>query len=227
MGSNFFKFPSTPHLAVLGKNDVRDDKVFSEKECLDFLKNELIIEEKIDGANLGISFDTDGNIMAQNRGSLLLLPGSGQWKKLSEWLEPKLDALFENLGEHYILFGEWCYAQHSVPYDKLPDWFSGFDVFDKQAQKFLSCERREQIFQHCHIFSVPKVARGKFTLDELKNLMQKSAFGSQTAEGLYLRHDSENWLIQRAKLVRENFVQEDTKHWSLKTIETNRKEKKT
>ena len=58
--NDFFKFPSTPHLAVLLGVDVRGDKVMSEKERDEFLRHEITVEEKIDGANLGISFDGDG-----------------------------------------------------------------------------------------------------------------------------------------------------------------------
>ena len=86
MKDDFFKFPSTPHLALLGDVEVRDDKVMSESERDDFLRHELVVEEKVDGANLGISFDAEGNIRAQNRGAYL--PSKcGEWKNsLSGWL---------------------------------------------------------------------------------------------------------------------------------------------
>ena len=77
MREDFFKFPSTPHLAVLGNVDVRGDKVMSESERTAFLQHQLIVEEKVDGANLGISLDRQGNIRAQNRGAYLQLPGEG------------------------------------------------------------------------------------------------------------------------------------------------------
>lgn len=121
MNDSFFKFPSTPHLAALPDVDIREDKVLSESERFDFLRHSLVVEEKVDGANLGISFDSEGNIRAQNRGAYLYPPRSGQWKKLDDWLEPRLDMLFEILSEKFILFGEWCYAQHSIFYDRLPD----------------------------------------------------------------------------------------------------------
>ena len=57
MIDRFNKFPSTPHLALLGGVGVRDDKVMSEFERCEFLRHELVVEEKVDGANLGISFD--------------------------------------------------------------------------------------------------------------------------------------------------------------------------
>ncbi len=42
------------------------------------------------------------------------------------------------LGTQYILFGEWLAARHTVAYDKLPDVFVAFDVFDKQQGLFVS-----------------------------------------------------------------------------------------
>ena len=108
MKVEFYKFPSTHDLALLGDAEVRGDKVMSASERNEFLRHELVVEEKIDGANLGISFDADGNIRAQNRGAYLHLPSAGQWKKLSGWLNPRADALFEQLTDSYIIFGEWC-----------------------------------------------------------------------------------------------------------------------
>jgi len=96
---DFFKFPSTPHLATMPGIDIRGDKVLTESERDEFLTHELIVEEKVDGANLGLSFDAEGNIRAQNRGAYLHLPGTGQWEKLGEWLARHTDMLFEYLSD--------------------------------------------------------------------------------------------------------------------------------
>lgn len=194
----------------------------SESERNEFLRHELVVEEKVDGANLGISFDAEGNIRAQNRGAYLHLPSAGQWKKLSEWLSPRIDALFEQLTERYILFGEWCYAQHSVIYDRLPDWFLGFDIFDKSTSKFFSCSRRDEAFQALGISQVPVVKRGRFSLPKLKSLLSQSKLSDEPAEGLYLRLDRGDWLEQRAKLVRPTFIRSVEQHWSRSNIRANR-----
>ncbi len=222
MKNDFFKFPSTPHLAIYGNIEVRDDKVMSEAERTEFLQHELIVEEKVDGANLGISFDHEGNIRAQSRGSYLHIPYSGQWKKLTEWLSPRIDELFEQLTDKYVLYGEWCYAQHSIAYDSLPDWFLGFDVFDKNTEKFFSYPRRNEMFNALGICQVPLIQRGHFTISELKNLVLQSQLSSHPAEGIYLRFDQGDWLEQRAKLVRPNFIQAIEKHWSRSTIKPQR-----
>jgi ATP-dependent RNA circularization protein (DNA/RNA ligase family) len=224
---DFFKFPSTPHLALLGSVEVRGDKVMSESEREDFLRHELIVEEKVDGANLGISVDAEGNIRAQNRGAYLHLPGAGQWKKLGEWLALRTNALFDQLTDRYILFGEWCYAQHSVAYDRLPDWFLGFDIYDRDTARFFSCARRDEIFRALGISQVPRVDCGQFTLVKLSKLLPQSQLGDRSAEGLYLRLDQGGWLVQRAKLVRPAFVQSVNQHWSRSGIRANRLEMKT
>lgn len=222
MKADFFKFPSTSHLSTMPGVDIRVDKVLTESERDAFLRHELTVEEKVDGANLGISFDADGNIHAQNRSSYLHFPGSGQWKKLGEWLALHTDALFQHLSDQYILFGEWCYAQHSIFYDRLPDWFLAFDIYDRESRRFLASERRDRLIEKMRISKVPGLARGRFSYPEIEKLLLQSKLADQPAEGIYLRIDHGDWLEQRAKLVRPAFIQAVEQHWSRSAIKPNR-----
>ena len=220
--SDFFKYPSTPHLALLEDMSVRDDKILSESERVELLQHELVLEEKVDGANLGISFDSEGNIRAQNRGNYLRLPETGQWKCLAGWLAPRTESIFDVISDRYILFGEWCYAQHSIKYDRLPDWFLGFDAYEKQTGNFLAISRRDKLFRELQIEHVPYIARGHFTLSEIKSLLARSKLGTQPAEGICIRYEKRGWLLKRAKLVRRSFIQEMDQHWSRSGIRKNR-----
>jgi RNA ligase len=222
VNSPFFKFPSTPHLAVLEGVVVRTDKVLSDRERQEFLSHEIVIEEKIDGANLGISFDCYGNVQAQNRGAVLHMPAMGQWKPLADWISRKCECMFESLVDRYILFGEWCYATHSVFYDELPDWFLGFDLYDSTSQRFVNTPTRRKMFSRMGVHSVPTIAAGHFTLSQATALLKESHFGIAPAEGLYLRYDEGEWLAQRAKLLRPGFIQSIDQHWSRKNLRLNR-----
>ena len=225
--SDFFKYPSTPHLLLLEDMSVRDDKVMSEAERNKLLQHELVIEEKVDGANLGISFDSDGNIRVQNRGDYLHLSASGQWKNLAGWLAPRTETFFDVISDRYILFGEWCYAQHSVKYDRLPDWFLGFDFYDKQTGHFLAVNQRDELLRKVQIAHVPLIARGHFTLVKVKSLLARSKLGAQLVEGICIRYEKDGWLEKRAKLVRPSFIQEMDHHWSRTGIRKNRLESET
>jgi len=202
--------------------DIRGDKVLTESERDAFLTHEVTVEEKVDGANLGLSFDANGNVRAQNRGAYLHLPGAGQWKKLGEWLALHTDTLFEHLSDRYILFGEWCYAQHSIFYDRLPDWFLAFDIYDREAGRFLATAHRDRLLGEMYISKVPDIARGRYTYPEIQELLSQSKLTYQPAEGIYLRIDYGDWLEQRAKLVRPAFIQAVDQHWSRSAIRTNR-----
>lgn len=235
MKNDFFRFPSTPHLGELSV-PINADRVLTDDEQDEFLKQQLVVEEKVDGANLGISFDDDGNIRAQNRGSYLvdtdcsLFEGvHRQWSPLPGWLSSQVDVLFDHLGNQYILFGEWCYAVHSVFYDRLPDWFLGLDVYDKKVKCFLSSNRRDDLFRQIGISQVPSIERGRFTFNQLKETLLPprseplpSKLGHQQAEGLYLRsNQDDDWLGQRAKLVQPTFLESIEEHWASRPFREN------
>ena len=60
----FFKFPRTHHILNLGGTGVtRDDLIMSKEDAqgLFINKSNVSIDEKIDGANLGISIDCNWN----------------------------------------------------------------------------------------------------------------------------------------------------------------------
>ena len=219
---DYFKFPSTKHILLPEEEKIRIDKAMSPDEIGEMLEHEIVIEEKVDGANLGISFDHDGEIHLQNRGNWLSYPLNGQWKKLEEWLITKEDTLFDCLCDRYILFGEWCYATHSIYYNKLPDYFIGFDIYDKKAGEFFSVERRNIFLEYMGIAIVPSYATGKFLLEELPSYFGTSYYGDSMCEGIYIRWDEKEWLRKRAKLVRYDFKQGMEEHWRKRELKVNR-----
>lgn len=216
------KFPSTPHLTNLGSNPIRGDKVMTEPERNEFLRHYITIEEKIDGANLGISFDEHGEILLQNRGNYLNFPYLRQWKKLPSWIEKRMDKLFDILSNRYIMYGEWCYAKHSITYSLLSDWFICFDLYDKKENKFLSSVRRNTLLIGSGIESIVELSSGYFSLPNLVQLLSTSYYSNELAEGLYLRVNNDRWLETRAKLVRPQFIQNIEQHWSKQSLKENK-----
>jgi len=218
----FFRFPHTPHLAWLGERQPRDDKVLAPDEVRELLSDDVLVEEKIDGANLGFSVDEHGTLRAQNRGTYLSLDdGQGQWKPLKRWLAPRAEDLAEALFPDLMLFGEWCYAVHSVRYTRLPDWFLTFDVYDRVSGQFWSVARRDALASTLGLAVVPRLGAGRFDLLQLEALLGNSRLADGPAEGLYVRRDVGEHLVARAKLVRGEFVQAIDQHWSKKALVPN------
>lgn len=224
MTVDFFRFPHTPHLAWMGKGSPRDDKVLAPHEVSALLSDSVRVEEKLDGANLGISLGPDGRLRAQNRGQYLIEPYTGQFSRLTAWLTQHQLALSEKLDSHLILFGEWCAARHSLDYATLPDWFVLFDVYDRNQQRFWSSNRRNALASSLRLITVPTLFEGKVSLADLEQLLNTSTSHYRTGppEGLVIRQESEDWCESRAKLVRAEFTQTIGEHWRSRSIEWNR-----
>lgn len=221
--SDFFRFPQTPHLAWLGPGQPRDDKVLSPDEVDALLAGEVVLEEKVDGANIGFSVSEEGELRIQNRGNYLdpehVHP---QFRPLWPWLTSRESALIDALWPNLMLFGEWCFAVHSVEYDRLDDWFLGFDVYDREAGGFWDTPRRNALLAEIDLRGVPCLAKGHFSMEQLRlSLLEPSREGSGPLEGIVVRRESEGLTVARAKLVRAEFTQTIDEHWSRRTLRRN------
>jgi ATP-dependent RNA circularization protein (DNA/RNA ligase family) len=226
MTSEFFRFPHTPHLAWLGDDSPRNDKVLSPNEVKSLLVGEVVVEEKLDGANVGLSLSPDGSLRAQNRGQYLADPHAGQFARMPAWLTQHSDSLCTILTPDIILFGEWCAARHSLDYAALPDWFLIFDVYDRSAGRFWSSSRRNALAASVGLTTVPQVLNGKTTLTALTHLVAttSSNYREGPLEGVVIRRESAEWCEARAKLVRHDFTQAIDTHWRKRTLEWNRRQ---
>lgn len=222
--ADFFRFPHTPHLAWLGESSPRDDKVLSSSEVTALLADNVVVEEKLDGANVGLSLTPDGGLRAQNRGQYLAEPHAGQFARLPAWLAQHGEGLLTVLTPNLILFGEWCAARHSLDYAALPDWFLLFDVYDRSASRFWSSTRRDALASLAGLMTVPQVLQGKTSVTALKQLVttKPSHYREGPLEGVVIRSESADWCDARAKLVRPDFTQSIDTHWRKRTIEWNR-----
>lgn len=222
--NDFFRFPHTSHIAWLGKGAPRDDKVLAPDEVAALLSGSVVVEEKLDGANLGFSVCPEGRLRAQNRGQYLTKPHAGQFLRLPEWMALHGAGLAEVLGQTLIAFGEWCAARHSLDYPALPDWWLMFDVYDRSQGRFWSTRRRDQLASTLGLSTVPRLAEGRQTVATLVNGVDhwKSHYRNGGLEGVVVRREDQDWLQARGKLVRADFTQAIEGHWRSRKLEWNR-----
>jgi ATP-dependent RNA circularization protein (DNA/RNA ligase family) len=225
----FHRFPHTPHITWLGSAQPRDDKVLSPSEAAELLSGDVVIEEKLDGANLGFSLSADGELRVQNRGQYLAEPHGGQFAKLPQWLaihgSSIGDVLLEDADRGLMLFGEWCAARHSLDYTRLPDWFLLFDVLETTTGHFWSSIRRNALAAQVGLATTPQLSSGRFKLAELTAKLDSwpSRFRDGPLEGIVVRREPAHWCESRAKLVRADFTQAIGEHWRHRRLEWNRR----
>ncbi|KAF0695162.1 Aste57867_14007 [Aphanomyces stellatus] len=219
------KFPRTKHL-LPSPSISRDDLVLDPLDAAAFLHTPITCQEKVDGANLGFFLDADFKVVAQNRSHFTSSETAPQFKGLDVWIQVHQFELCELLSPpgRYVLYGEWLYAQHSIPYSKLPSYFLAFDLFDRETNSFWSVEKLADTLAETSIHMVPTVFRGTCSnLGQLQALLETpSQFYDGLVEGVVIRKETtDGTLHARAKLVRDDFIQHIDAHWTKKGVVKN------
>lgn len=192
------------------------------KEAIKFTQNRVIIEEKVDGSNLGISITEDYQIRFQNRSHFVTSASATQFKGLDNWVTQHPGIWQILTSPDIILFGEWMFAKHSIGYTNLPDYFLAFDIYIPSQKKFLSRAKRDALLADTGIASVPVLAEGTFTKQEILAMLERpSSFYEGKVEGAYIRIEDEDYELDRGKIVRPDFMQAIETHWSTKTLVQN------
>lgn len=194
----------------------------------------VIVEEKLDGANAGVSFDASGKLVLQSRGHILTgHPRESQFDLLKTWAATHEHDLRARVKPHQVVFGEWLYAKHRVFYDKLPAYFIAYDVYDQTSGMFLPQKLRQEILDGLTPCP-PVLHRGPFgKVNSFAKFIGRSAFrspkwrdtfklecerlglapaalmsetdDSELMEGVYVRIESETEVVGRMKLPRPEF----------------------
>lgn len=229
------KYPRTHHIEG-SRFQIGDEE-------LDFIPfsqlrdRNLVVEEKMDGANSAISFDASGKMYLQSRGHYLT--GGGREKHFDyfkQWAYSYQDVLFSCLGSRYIAFGEWLYAKHTIFYNDLPHYWLEFDVYDRDKHEFLSTERRRELLANTPVVPVSVLHNGRLScLKDLESMLGPSLFiagnhfddllslceslclsretcmketdPSRLMEGLYIKVEEEGIVKERYKFIRTSFLQ--------------------
>lgn len=193
------KYPRTLHLpwsAGVQSDDKIGDIPYRDDEW-------VIVTEKMDGENTTIY--PDGYTHARSIDSKYH-PSRTYVKQLAARLR----------GMPYRVCGENCYAEHSVPYTELEDYFLAFSVWDED--RCLSWSETVEFCEEWDIKMVPVIAEG-FWGDIKKNLQ----IDPETQEGYVVRPLVEFSLpsFPLRKYVREGHVQTG-KHWMHQEVTPNK-----
>ena len=229
-----YKYPRTRHLE--GSREQPGDEDLESVPIAHLAGRSLVIEEKVDGANAGISFDSRGNLRLQSRGHFLT---GGRRERhfdlFKQWANANTMTLHAALGDRYVLYGEWLYAKHTIFYDALPAYFMEFDALDTASGDFLDTPRRAALLDGVGVASVRVLHAGTIaSRGECEAFIGDSTFirpghrerlvaecerrgldverclretdPMRTMEGLYVKVEEDGVVKERYKFVRASFL---------------------
>jgi len=139
--------------------------------------DEIVVQEKVDGANLRI-FITDGQLIFGSRNQQLSSDDgedsnvSKNFIKCLEYIRERTNGIDLSEYNGLILYGE-CMVKHTLQYnwDIIPP-FLGFDIKDVGTGLYQELPFCEKIFSELNLEMVPLI--GRFECKELKEVLLKN-----------------------------------------------------
>lgn len=203
-------YPRVPHL--VGGRGTDDDLVLGPGERDQLLAADLDVEEKLDGANVMV-WSEQGVLHCAGRAGPDSLDRAGQFGALRAWVAAHPHLLEPLLGPGDVLYGEWLYLTHTIPYRDLPSWFVALDL-RRADGSFVDGPERRPLLAGTGLVVPPLLGSGRFSLAELEELAPRTTWSDATGEGVVVRPlQPPTPDLRVAKLVRAGFVRVTDEEW--------------
>jgi hypothetical protein len=204
-------YPRIPHLDKAISNMTHDDIITESK--FEFPLTAWI-QEKLDGANMGVSW-TSGPVI-RNRNHILKkgyieteTPAKLQFRPAWNWIHQHgedIRNISKELMSPITIYGEWMWAKHSLEYDKLTDWFLAYDIYLVEEGKFLSPDSFQNIISKTNIQFIESE---KVTFNNINDVIKwsekKSNYRSGIREGIVVKTSTGDYLDDSFKVVNKHF----------------------
>lgn len=215
MNKEFEAYPSLRRFGTAEVAGIEDGSVY--------------IFPKLDGTNASTWLADNGEVQAGSRRRHLDESSDGDNAGFCKWVRAQgnIKAFLETY-PNYRLFGEWL-VPHSIKSYREDAWrkFYVFDVYDMEAEKFVSYDDYSILMDQFEIDYVPCLWKiNTVTVDKLLTLMPKNTYlmqdGAGAGEGLVIknydfcnRYDRVTW----AKIVTNEFREQNHKAFGHQNVE--------
>jgi hypothetical protein len=194
-----------PKIKVVGSDENRD--IF---KCHD---DEIIIEEKIDGANFRFMLNNiydENRIIFGSRGKVLGYEHDtigGVWERCVKFIK---DTVKVRDFTDMVIFGECCH-KHTMNYDweKIPP-FLGFDIWNINDGSFLDYNQKKYVFDELGLTMVPlkEIIRAGDIKEITTDIIPQSQYANTYAEGVVFKNYKRQIF---AKFVSDKFKEDNRK----------------
>lgn len=211
------KYPRISHLPW-SPGGTRNDLRLSSVHYL--FGQQVVITEKMDGSNLAL---TREGVYARSHEGPPKQPSFDRAKAL--WAQIR-----HHIPSNFTIFGEWCYAKHSIHYHALPGYFLVFGIRNDTGEEWYSWQETLSLARELGLPVVPVLWEGVISnqrhLREVVELFVRapSACGGER-EGCVVRLadriPAAAWSNSISKWVRSGHVQ-TSDHWMYQPIVPNK-----
>jgi hypothetical protein len=179
--------PPYPRIAHLVAGRGTGDDVDTDRASIDaLLAGDVLVEEKLDGANV-VVWPNGHQLDCALRSGPGAADRAGQLGPMRGWVAEHSDALRALLGDGAALYAEWLLLTHSVTYDRLPAYLVALDLWSP-GEGFAAVDDRNVRCVAAGIATPPALWRGRArSLAAIEALLGPSAYGNELAEGLVVR----------------------------------------
>lgn len=166
-----------------------------------WLRCPVVVEEKLDGANVSIWWE-DQHLKVAARGGPGAMDRAGQLGPLRARVDRLYPAMRWLLADGAALYAEWLWLTHTIVYDQLPDHLIVLDI-RLPGRGFAPLPERDELCRSMRLPVPPRLFSGVLgTAENLRLLLGRSRFGATAMEGIVLCRDDG----RVAKVVRAGFV---------------------
>lgn len=173
------------------------------------------VQEKIDGANMGISWFDDAPII-RNREHILKkgyskikTPAKKQFTSAWNWVhshEQDIKTIQKTWQSPITIYGEWMNYVHSIKYNKLPDYFIAYDIWSVEDNKFLAPDIVENLLLGTNISYIKPIEVQFNSLNDIITMSEKkSDYRDGIVEGIVLKTKTGDFLDSTWKIVNKHF----------------------
>ncbi len=178
------EFHKYPKIKIIGNVENKDINLNPD--------DEIVIEEKIDGANFRFMYHNGKFIFGSRTRELGETDKDNKsWGKCIGYIKKMFKKPEDNTTyNNYIFYGECC-IRHSTPYDfaNMPP-FLGFDILDITTGKFIDYKKSKKLYEKLNLIFVPiinVINASEMIAYEDKDVPQSKYYDGQ-AEGVVFKN---------------------------------------
>lgn len=145
----------------------------------------IVIQEKIDGANSSFKADKNGVLKCFSRN--VELDEHNTLRGFYNWVHDSINP--EDLIEDVVYYGEWN-CKHKIEYpEDVTNQFYLFDLLNEDTDKFLPFSEVKNEAKRLNINLIPLFYEGKYKdFDHLMSFVGKTKLGGEEGEGIVVKN---------------------------------------